>query len=114
MQNGPSADEDPRIDLSAIDPDRDPAAADRFVASVMARVAARPLPAAMPADPLIGIWSMLRTPAIAAGVVLAVAVGALGIRMNRDEPPRTIAQAIGVPVEFLADASPAPTSPDSR
>jgi hypothetical protein len=113
MRNEHSADE-ARIDLSALDPDRDPAAADRFVAGVMGRVATRPVPSAMPADPLIGIWSMLRSPAIAAGVIIAVAVGALGVRMNRaDESPRNVAQAIGVPVEFLDNAPPA-IVPDSR
>ena len=102
MRNGQSDDE-PRIDLSALDPDRDPAAADRFVGAVMARVGARPVPTALPGDPLIGIWSIARGPALAAGILIAVAIGAIGMRLNREEAPQTIAQAIGVPAEFLDD-----------
>ena len=94
--------ESERADLGALDPDRDPAAGDRFVEQVMARIASRPAPRPLPADPLVGIWSMARGPALAAGILLAVALGALGIRMKRGEPtPQTIAQAMGVPSEFL-------------
>lgn len=103
-----------RADLSALDPDRDAGAADRFVAGVMARVAARPAPRALPADPLVGIWSLVRSPAIAAGIIIAATIGAVGVRMNRGEPPpQTIAQAMGVPAEFLD--GPPPLAPgDSR
>ena len=100
MRDTASGDDD-RIDLSALDPDRDPAAADRFVAAVMARVSDRPVPRAMPVDPLIGVWSILRSPALAAGLILAVALGALSLRLSGDEQPQTVAQAMGVPPEFL-------------
>jgi hypothetical protein len=99
-------DDEGRIDLSAIDPDLDRAAEERFVSGVMARVAGRPTPAAAPLDPLIGISSMLPVPAIAAGIVLAIALGAMGLGLNRKPlPPQTVEQAIGVPPEFLAQAS---------
>jgi hypothetical protein len=110
-------DEDGRVDLSAIDPDRDPAAADRFVATVMARVRASESRAPFPTDPLMGIWSMMRAPALAAGILIAVAVGTAGLRVNRrPAAPETIVQAIGVPAEFLADADAGPPPPplDSR
>lgn len=108
MSDGYRNGDDERVDLSAIDPDRDPAAAARFLTGVMARVEARPAPAALPGDPLVGIWSMLRAPALAAGILIAVAAGVAGVRMNtRRAAPQTIVQAIGVPAEFLADATPA-------
>jgi hypothetical protein len=59
----------------------------------------------LPLDPLIGVWSVLRSPALAAGLVLAVTLGAIGLRMGASDEPQTIAQAIGVPPEFL-DAGP--------
>jgi hypothetical protein len=60
---------------------------------------------------------MMRAPALAAGILVAVAIGAAGLRMNRrPAAPETIVQAIGVPAEFLADADAAaqPAPPDSR
>ena len=94
--------DDDKVNLSAIDPDADPAAADRFVSDVMSRVEARPRPEAMPADPLIGVWSLLRSPAIAAGILLVAAAGTFALRQRQPDRPQTIAQAMGVPGEFLA------------
>jgi hypothetical protein len=107
--------EEPRLDLSPIDPDRDPVAADRFVNEVMARIGTRPVPAAMPDDPLVGIWSLMRSPALAAGIVIAAALGAYGlVKRNSSDRPQTIAQAMGVPAEFLVTFDPPTTRPDSR
>lgn len=94
-------DDDRRIDFGALDPDLDPAAADRFVAGIMERVASRPVPRPMPVDPLIGAWSIARSPALAAGLIIAMALGALGLRLRVDDRPQTIAHAMGVPPEFL-------------
>jgi hypothetical protein len=54
--------DDDKLNLSALDPDADPRAAERFVQSVMGRVEARPRPEVLPADPLVGIWSLARSP----------------------------------------------------
>ena len=93
-----------QIDLSPLDPDADPVAEGRFVDAVMARVVARPQGARLHIDPLIGVWSIMRSPALAAGIVIAVAVGALGLRMKSsvEAKPVTVAEALGVPAEFLA------------
>src|SRR4051812_43542143 len=102
-------DESSRIDLRALDPDADPGASDRFVDGVMARVGSMPVPRSMPADPLIGIWSLLRSPAIAAGIVAAIALGAVSVRMRQaNDRPQTLAQAVGVPPEFLMAAQSPP------
>jgi hypothetical protein len=103
-----------RLDLRPIDPDADPEAGARFVDAVMARVAARPAPSALPADPLVGIWSLARSPAVAAGIVIAIAIGAIGLRVRgtSERTPQTIEQAVGVPAEFLAAFTPTPGSTD--
>ena len=99
-------DDDVRLDLSALDPDADATAADRFVGAVMERVALRPRPETMPSDPLVGIWSLVRSPALAAGILIVAALGAYGLRQQSSDHPRNIAEAMGVPPEFLASAGP--------
>ena len=98
--------DDSRIDLSALDPDSDTGAAARFVDGVMGRVAARPVSARPTIDPLIAVWSMMRQPALAAGIVIAIAVGAFGVKARRDAAARpvTVAEALGVPQAFIAAA----------
>lgn len=108
-------DDDVRLDLSALDPDADAMAADRFVGAVMGRVAQRPQPRAMPSDPLVGIWSLVRSPALAAGILIVAALGAYGLRQRGSDGPSNIAEAMGVPAEFLASASPDfSTPPDGK
>ena len=98
--------DDDKLNLSALDPDTDPKAADRFVEVVMGRVETRPRPEVLPADPLVGIWSLARSPAIAAGILLVAAVGTYALRQRRPEHPSNIAQAMGVPPEFLTGTAP--------
>ncbi len=103
-----------RLDLRSIDPDADADAADRFVRAVMGRIDARPVPLVLPADPLIGIWSITRSPALAAGILIAIAASAIGLRLRGAEAePQTVEQAVGVPAAFLAAVPPAPSA-DSR
>jgi hypothetical protein len=92
---------DDKLDLSALNPDADGRAGDRFVTAVMSRVDARPRPSAMPADPLVGIWSVMRSPALAAGILLVFALGTVALRQRQPHGPETIAQAMGVPAAFL-------------
>jgi hypothetical protein len=107
--------DDDKLNLSALDPDADRAAAERFVGAVMARVDNRPRPESMPADPLVGIWSLMRSPAIAAGIILVAALGTLALRQRQPRGPQTIAQAMGVPADFLTAPAPETNArPDSR
>jgi len=106
--------DDEKLNLAALDPDRDPHAAGRFVGAVMARVAARPRPETLPVDPLVGVWSLLRSPLLAAGIVIAAALGTYGLTHRTPSGPQNVAQAIGVPAAFLADAALPPSPPDSR
>lgn len=93
-----------RIDLNALDPDADSAAESRFVDGVMAQIAARPASSRPSIDPLIAVWSMMRHPALAAGIVIAIAVGAVELKRHNDAEarPSTVAEALGVPQAFLA------------
>ena len=54
----------------------------------------------MPADPLVGIWSLVGSPALAAGILLAAAIGTYALRQRQPERPQNIAQAMGVPADF--------------
>jgi hypothetical protein len=99
-------DED-RIDFSALDPDAGGSGEERFVRGVMDRVGGRTAPSRMGLDPLVGIWTLMRSPALAAGLLIAVAIGAveLKLRTEASAAPTTVAQAIGVPAEFLASSA---------
>lgn len=102
---------DQRLDLHALDPDADPAAQARFIDAVMTRVAEQRTLYPAPADPLWGVWSLAR-PLIAAAAVLLVVAGAMTVRARQPRPdvPRTVAEAVGIPPEFLT----AITRPVSR
>jgi hypothetical protein len=106
--------DDDRLNLSALDPDNDPRAADRFVNAVMTRIATRPKPESPPADPLFGVWTLVRSPLLAAGIVIAAGLGTYGLARQWRPAPQNVAQAIGVPAAFLADAPPSTSNPDRR
>jgi hypothetical protein len=95
----PSPEERP-IDLRAIDPDRDPLAEERLVARVMARVATSRL---VPPDVLSGAWSLHRPLAYAASALILIGLAFGNLRPPaRTGTPATVAEALGVPPEFLA------------
>ena len=93
--------QDDPLDLTALDPDADPSAEERFVGAVMARVAAKPNPYPMSADVLWGAWSVARPVLLAASIVIVIAGVALA-RESSAEPrgPLTVAESLGVPMEF--------------
>ena len=90
---------DEPLDLTPLDPDRDDGAADRFVAGVMNRIAARPDPHPVRIGPLWGAASFATPIALAATVILTIAAVALS-RRNGPAAPETVAESIGVPGEF--------------
>jgi hypothetical protein len=106
--------DDHKVDLGALDFDHDPRAEQRFLSAVMTRVANRPRPAVLPTDPLVGVWSVLRSPLLAAGIVVAAVIGTYGLTHRSPAGPQNVAQAIGVPAAFMADAAAPSTVPDSR
>lgn len=87
-----------RLDLSALDPDRDGDAADRLVRNVRAGCQQR-----YPAAPelLMSVWTT--SPRALLGVVAVAATVLVAVRLA-DTPvqsaPTTIAESIGVPPEF--------------
>ena len=92
--------EDHPLDLSSLDPDTDPLAADRFLTAVMSVVAMRERPT--DPDVLTGVWMLARPLLLAASVMLALATAvAVRDRSARIEPARTVAEAVGIPPEFL-------------
>ena len=91
------------MDLRALDPDADAGAENRFVSSVMTRVARTGGAPAIPTDPLYGLWSLPRPLLFAASVIaLAVLGAAVGTQRVRAATPATIADATGIPRAFLA------------
>ena len=92
---------DDPFDLTPLDPDHDPGAADRFVAGVMGRIAANPDPYPVPVGVVWGMASMVTPVAIAATVILALAA-TLMLRSGPSGPPvpETVAESIGVPDLF--------------
>jgi hypothetical protein len=94
--------QDDPIDLSALDPDADPAAEDRFVGAVMTRVAATPNPYPVRVDALWGAWSLARPVLLAASVVIAIAGIVLTRQPADDGAPLTVAESVGVPMPFRA------------
>ena len=100
---------DDPIDLTALDPDADPRAAEHFVGAVMSRIASRPNLYPVHVDVLWGAWSLARPVMIAASIAIVVA-GVFIARTARDaRGPLTVAESLGVPPAFqasLATASP--------
>ena len=94
---------DDPIDLTALDPDADPGAEERFVGAVMSRIAGRPKPYPVRVDPLWGAWSLARPVLVAASIAIVVA-GFFMTRASRDAArgPLTVAESLGVPPEFRA------------
>jgi hypothetical protein len=94
---------DEPIDLQPLDADRIPGSDRRFVDAVMSRVGAMPLPASQ-VDPLAGVGSS----ALAIGIAASLAIFAIAATAIREpvpsfpSAPRTIAESIGVPPDFLA------------
>jgi anti-sigma-K factor RskA len=103
---------DDPIDLTPLDPDADPGAEERFVGAVMSRIATRANPYPVKVDALWGAWSLARPVLIAASVVIVVA-GVLAVRAARETGarPLTVADAVGVPPEFLYGAIPVTEAP---
>jgi hypothetical protein len=90
-----------RLDLRALDPDMDPFAAERFASSVMSRIARSAALPVIPLDPLYGLWSMAPAFLIAASIVIVATLG-VHLPRSRTGPPTTIAEAVGVPADYLA------------
>ena len=94
---------DERADLSALDPDHDRGAEERFVSAVMSRIERIGAAPTIPTDPFFGLWSMTRPMLVAASfVVLAILGLAVGTQRARVTVPATIADATGIPRVFLA------------
>jgi hypothetical protein len=92
---------DDPIDLTPLDPDADPSAEDRFVSSVMSRIAAGANPYPMRVDLLWGVWLLGRPVLVAVSVAILIA-GISIVRARRDEAraPLTVAESLGVPPQF--------------
>jgi hypothetical protein len=107
IQPPPMTPDDPNdkpIDLRALLPGNDAAAEAKFVGGVMERVG-RPPRQRSPIDPLWGVWSLARPLLTAAAIVLALA-GGLRVRTRRPvDAPNTVAEAVGIPPEFLTDVT---------
>ncbi len=99
---------DAPIDLTALDPDTDSGAEERFVGAVMTRIAAQPNPYPVRVDVLWGAWSLARPVLIAASVVIVVA-GVVLTRASSDarRGPLTVAESLGVPPMFSVVGAPA-------
>ena len=107
--NRRSARPDARMDLRALYPDADAGAEERFVSTVMARVAHFGGAPAIPTDPLYGLWSLPRPLLLAASVVaLAVLGAAVSTQRARAATPATIADATGIPRVFLTTGASRP------
>ena len=93
---------DPGLDLRPLDVEPSDAAHARFVASVMRSIGDTPAAVARP-DLLWGIWSMSRGLS-AAAVVVALVLASLYVWERRAAAggPVTVADALGVPPEFVA------------
>jgi hypothetical protein len=101
------ADDTDPFDLRALDPDMDPLAADRFAGAVMSRIARSAALPAIPPDPLFGLWSMAPAFLIAASIVIVASLG-VPREHGRIGPPTTIAEAVGVPADYLSPGAPRP------
>ena len=107
------------IDLTALDPDADPGAEDRFVGAVMGRIRTAPNPYPLQVGVLWGASSLARPVLLAASIAIAAA-GIVLVRSwrraNNVGAPRTVAESVGVPMEFqrLAAIESAPTGERAR
>jgi hypothetical protein len=92
---------DDPLDLTALDPDADSGAEERFVGAVMARIATQPNPYPVRVDVLWGAWTLARPVLIAASLVIVAAGVSVARRASavaRD--PLTVAESLGVPPGF--------------
>ncbi len=98
-----------RAVLDPLDPDADAGAGPRFVAQVMHRVALRHQHPMAP-DPLIGVSTLAWPIGLAASLAIVGALAfAPAVAPTEARAPRTIAEALSVPREFLSgDAPPEP------
>jgi hypothetical protein len=90
------------IDLTPLDPDREPGAEDRFVGAVMSRVDASDTRYPMPVDALWGAWSLAKPVLIAASIAIAVAGTVIARATTASNAPRTVAESVGLPRQFQA------------
>jgi hypothetical protein len=92
---------DDPLDLTALDPDADSGAEERFVGAVMARIATQPNPYPVRVDVLWGAWTLARPVLIAASLVI-VAAGVIVVRRASAvaRGPLTVAESLGVPPGF--------------
>jgi len=108
---------DDPIDLTALDPDADPGAEDRFVDAVMGRIRTTPNPYPLEVGVLWGASSLARPVLLAASIAIAAA-GIVLVRGSSDDggAPRTVAESVGVPMEFrrLAASEAVPTGERAR
>ena len=108
---------DDPIDLTALDPDADPGAEERFVGAVMGRIRTAPNPYPLEVGVLWGASSLARPVLLVASVAIVVA-GIVLVRGSGDDAgaPRTVAESVGVPMEFrrLAAVEGAPTGERTR
>jgi hypothetical protein len=102
---------DDPLDLTALDPDADSGAEERFVGTVMARIAMQPNPYPVRVDVLWGAWSLARPVLIAASLVI-VAAGVIVARATSavDRGPLTVAESLGVPPGFSVGPTMMPAS----
>jgi hypothetical protein len=108
---------DDPIDLTALDPDADPGAEDRFVGAVMGRIRTAPNPYPLQVGVLWGASSLARPVLLAAAVAIAAA-GIVLLRGSGNDArvPRTVAESVGLPMEFrrLAAIEGTPSGKRSR
>ena len=98
-----------RVNLRALDGASDALAGEQFVASVMARIATSTLTPGIPVDPLFGLWSLPRTILLAASILVIVALEApRALTRAGNAAPTTIAEAVGVPSDYLRAGAPEP------
>ena len=99
---------DDPVDLTPLDPDADAGAEDRFVGSVMTRIASQPNRYPPRVDVLWGVWSLAKPVLIAASIAIVVA-GLVVVRGNaNDGIPRTVAESVGVPPVFTMASATVP------
>jgi hypothetical protein len=96
-------DEEVPLDLSALDADADVFAESRLVRRVMtSRRAVYPVRR----DLLLGVWTLRRYVAFASAAALLLWI----VRTRQVEPPQTVIESIGVPMEFMDGARVLPAS----
>ena len=91
---------DDPIDLTSLDPDADPGAEDRFVGAVMGRIAMTPNQYPLEVGILWGASSLARPVLLAASIAIAAAGVVLARSANSSGAPLTVAESVGVPMEF--------------